>query len=126
MITREQVNALLTLAAHLHTTGDTKGLELLKEVESAAYADARSNEQFERMVIWAADCQAATAEGYASRKSASRGERTRHARICKILKEMISSGQYTADDHHRPPEEIKKRVLERLDQAEFSCIKANV
>src|SRR5271157_215393 len=126
MLTHDHIAALNDLSAHLNSTKDLKGLGLLKKIEDAAYDASRSNEQFEQIAVWAADCQAATAEGYASRKSAAKGERSRHASICKSLREMIQTGVYVKSNGFQPPETVKKRVLERLDKAETNCIKANV
>ena len=126
MLTHDQIEAVNNLQFHLQKLGDTAGTALLQKVLDLDYYAARSKEQMEHIAIWAADCEAATAEGYASRKSASRGERTRHAAICKSLREMLTNGVYTKSDGFQPFETVKARVLERLDKAESKCIEANV
>ena len=126
MLTHDQIEAINNLQFHLQKLGDTAGTTLLQKVLDLDYEAARSKEQIEHIAFWAADCEAATAEGYGSRKSASRGERTRHAAICKSLREMLASGVYTKSDGFQPFDAVKKRVLERLDKAESSCIKANI
>jgi len=118
----ELATKLMDLQKRLLETNDSQGLMLF----DALRQEIQRDEQYERIAVWLADCQAATAEDYASRKSAPKGERTRHASICKRVRQMIESGMYTGDDHYRPFDEIKKRVLERLDEAESKCIGANV
>src|SRR5271157_5383793 len=68
---------LAVLQKHLIVNDDESGLALFAEVWQAIKQD----EEWEQIAVWAASCQAATAEGYASRKSASKGERTRHVNL---------------------------------------------
>src|SRR5271157_4788416 len=105
---------LAVLQKHLIVNDDESGLALFAEVWQAIKQD----EEWEQIAVWAASCQAATAEGYASRKSASKGERTRHASICKKLKAMIESGLFMEHRGYQPFESVKQSTLKRLDEAE--------
>lgn len=86
----------------------------------------KQDDQWEQIAVWAASVQAATAEGYAYKKSAPKSERTRHASICKKLKGMIETGQFTEHRGYEPFASTKQSTLKRLDEAETKCIEANV
>lgn len=102
---------LVALQAHLISSGDNDGLRLFDNVRQAI----KQHEEWEKLTIWLADCQAATAEGYAHRKSASKSEKKRHASICASLQPMIENGYFTGR-MYGTLEEAKKRVLDRLKQ----------
>src|SRR5208282_1723923 len=118
----ELAEKLTDLQAHLLEKNDNKGLFLWDAVRQAIKQD----DQWEEILVWAASCQAATAEGYAHRKSASKSERTRHASICKKLKAMIETGLFMEHRGYQPFESTKQATLKRLDEAESACIEANV
>jgi hypothetical protein len=118
----ELENKLIDLQAHLLEKNDSKGLMLWDAVRQAIKQD----DQWEEILVWAASCQAATAEGYAGRKSASKSERTRHASICKKLLGMLQTGLFTEHRGYQPFASTKAATLKRLDEAESACIKANV
>lgn len=117
----ELVAKLVALQSHLIDTKDSVGLKLFDDLRQ----DIKQDGEWEKILLWSADVEAATAEGYASRKSASRGERTRHASICKSLRGMIQAGYFIMAEF-QTSESTKERVLERLDKAQSACIKANV
>jgi hypothetical protein len=118
----ELENKLVDLQAHLLEKNDSKGLFLWDAVRQAIKQD----DQWEEILVWASSCQAATAEGYAYRKSASKGERTRHATICKKLREMLATGLFREHRGYQPFPSVKHATLKRLEEAEAACIKANV
>jgi hypothetical protein len=118
----ELENKLVDLQAHLLEKNDNKGLFLWDAVRQAIKQD----DSWEEILVWAASCQAATAEGYAYRKSASKGERTRHATICKKLVAMLATGVFMEHRGYQPFPSVKQATLKRLQEAVDACIKANV
>lgn len=67
--------------------------------------------QWEDILLWLADCQAATAEHCALKKSSPKSERRRHRDICFSLRRMIVEGYA----HERPRR--KEAIMERLTDA---------
>jgi hypothetical protein len=118
----ELAEKLADLQAHLLEKNDNKGLFLWDAVRQAIKQD----DQWEEILVWAASCQAATAEGYGYRKSASKGERTRHATICKKLRAMLTSGLFMEHRGYQPFASVKQATVKRLEEAEAKCIEANV
>lgn len=121
-MTPELANKLMDLQKRLLETNDSEGLMLF----DAMRTEIKRDEEWEQIAVWAASCQAATAEGYAHRKSAAKSERSRHASICKKLKAMIEKGLFMEHRGYLPFESTKQSTLKRLDEAESACIKANV
>jgi hypothetical protein len=118
----ELAEKLMDLQKRLLETNDSQGLMLF----DALRQEIKQDEEWEQIAVWAASCQAATAEGYAHRKSAPKSERTRHASICKKLKAMIERGLFMEHRGYQPFESTKQATLKRLDEAETKCIEANV
>lgn len=118
----ELAEKLANLQAHLLETNDSEGLMLWDAVRQ----EIKQEDEWEQIAVWAASCHAATAEGYAYRKSAPKNERTRHASICKKLKAMIEKGLFMEHRGYQPFETTKQATLKRLDDAETACIRANV
>jgi hypothetical protein len=118
----ELTEKLAALQTHLIQAGSEEGIKLFDDLRQAIGQDG----EWEKIAIWAADCEAATGEGYADRKSASKSERARHASICNKLKSMIEAGYFTGRELAcQSPEDTKKRVLDRLRDAESKCTIAN-
>ncbi len=120
-MTLELTNKLMDLQKRLLETNDAEGLMLWDAVRQ----EIKQDEEWEKIAIYFAGCEAATAEGYASRKSASKYERGRHASICKSLREMIQDGRFTKSFGYGPFEDVKKSTLMRLADAETKCAEAN-
>jgi hypothetical protein len=113
---RELDTALVKLQTHLCEKDDNAGLKLFDAVRQAI----KSNDDVEKILLYAADCEAATAEGYALRKSASKYERKRHGNICLALEAMIRTGYFSGSTIYSGVD-YKQRVLDRLTGAFRAC-----